>query len=91
MHADICTIPNNRTVAYARIVINHCPQKADPNRVRITVRGNLTDYPFELTSLNTLPLWSLPKSYGIVSLAPRTPALLAPILKTVPQDTPGLI
>jgi hypothetical protein len=49
-HADICNIPSDRTVTYARIVINHHPQKEDPNRVRITVGGNLIDYPFELTT-----------------------------------------
>jgi hypothetical protein len=32
-------------------VIDHRPQKDDPNRVRITVGGNLIDYPFELTTL----------------------------------------
>ncbi len=31
-------------------MIDHCPQKEDPNHVRITVRGNLNDYPFELTT-----------------------------------------
>jgi len=49
-HADICKIPQDRTVTYARIVIDHRPQKEDPNRVRITVGGNLIDYPFELTT-----------------------------------------
>jgi hypothetical protein len=49
-HADICLIPKDRTVTYARIVIDHCPQKEDPNRVQITVGGNLIDYPFELTT-----------------------------------------
>jgi hypothetical protein len=49
-HADICKIPQDRTVTYARIVIDHRPQKEDPNRVCITVGGNLIDYPFELTS-----------------------------------------
>jgi hypothetical protein len=50
LQADICAIPSNRTVTYARIVIDHCPQKEDPNRVCITVGGNLIDYPFELTT-----------------------------------------
>jgi hypothetical protein len=50
LHADICNIPSNRTVAYAHIVIDHCPQKEDPNHVCITVRGNLINYLFELTS-----------------------------------------
>ena len=49
-HADICKIPKDRTVTYARIVIDHRPLKEDPNRVRITVGGNLIDYPFELTT-----------------------------------------
>jgi hypothetical protein len=49
-HADICKIPQDRTVTYARIVIDHRPQKEDPNPVRITVGGNLIDYPFELTT-----------------------------------------
>jgi len=50
LHADICKIPMGRTVTYARIVIDHRPQKEDPNHVRITVGGNLIDYPFELTT-----------------------------------------
>jgi hypothetical protein len=49
-HSEICTIPQDRTVTYARIVIDHRPQKEDPNRVRITVGGNLIKYPFELTT-----------------------------------------
>jgi hypothetical protein len=48
-HSDICKIPQDRTVTYARIVIDHRTQKEDPNRVRITVGGNLIDYLFELT------------------------------------------
>eukprot|EP00804_Cyclotella_cryptica_P010472 CCRYP_012303-RA/>CCRYP_012303-RA protein AED:0.45 eAED:0.14 QI:0/0/0/0.6/1/1/5/0/1176 len=40
-----------RTVTYGRIVIDFHPQKADPNRVRITAGGNLIkDYPGELTT-----------------------------------------
>jgi hypothetical protein len=45
LHADICNIPSDRAVTYARIVIDHCPQKEDPNRERITVRGNLISLP----------------------------------------------
>ena len=47
---EITSIPKDRTVTYARIVVDHRPQKDDPNRVRITVGGNLIDYPFELTT-----------------------------------------
>ena len=40
-HEDIANIPRGRTVTYGRIVIDYRPQKADPNRVRITAGGNL--------------------------------------------------
>eukprot|EP00804_Cyclotella_cryptica_P025030 CCRYP_015953-RB/>CCRYP_015953-RB protein AED:0.31 eAED:0.30 QI:0/0/0/1/0/0.33/3/0/681 len=50
-HDDIANIPKGRTVTYGRIVIYFRPQKADPNRVRITAGGNLIkDYPGELTT-----------------------------------------
>ncbi len=55
-HAEICLIPANRMITYARIVIDHRPQKDDPNRIRITtvtVGGNLINYPFELTTHTT--------------------------------------
>ena len=37
-------------VTYARIVVDSRPQKDDLNRVRITVGGNLIEYPGELTT-----------------------------------------
>jgi hypothetical protein len=43
-------IPKDCTVTYARIVINHCPQKDDPNQVHITVGSNLINYPYKLTT-----------------------------------------
>jgi len=49
-HDEIKKIPKDRTITYARIVVDYRPQKDDPNRVRITVGGNLIDYPFELTT-----------------------------------------
>ena len=42
---EIKQISKDRTVTYARIVVDYQPQKDDPNRVRITVGGNLIDYP----------------------------------------------
>ncbi len=30
-HNDIASIPKDRTVNYARIVVDYCPQKKDPN------------------------------------------------------------
>eukprot|EP00804_Cyclotella_cryptica_P028165 CCRYP_011030-RA/>CCRYP_011030-RA protein AED:0.16 eAED:0.16 QI:0/0/0/1/0.25/0/5/0/1115 len=49
-HEEIKQIPKDRTVTYARIVVNYRPQKDDPNRVRITVGRNLINYPDELTT-----------------------------------------
>ena len=49
-HKQIRNIPNDRTVTYARIVIDYQPQKNNPNQVRITAGGNLIEYPYELTT-----------------------------------------
>ncbi len=43
--SDIPNIPKDRVITYARVVINHCPQKADPNQIQITAGGNLINYP----------------------------------------------
>ena len=55
---EIKQIPKDRTVTYARIVVDYCPQKDDPNRVRITVGGNLINYPGELTTHRTADLFT---------------------------------
>ena len=52
-HNEIQNIPKDQTITYACIVINHLPQKEDPNRVCITMGGNLINYPFELTMRTT--------------------------------------
>jgi hypothetical protein len=52
-HKEIRLIPANQRVMYTRIVIDYWPQKDDPNRVRITVGGNLINYQFELTTRTT--------------------------------------
>eukprot|EP00804_Cyclotella_cryptica_P000090 CCRYP_013749-RA/>CCRYP_013749-RA protein AED:0.16 eAED:0.11 QI:0/0/0/1/0/0/3/0/1031 len=49
-HDEIKQIPCHRTITYARIVVNYRPQKDNPNRVHITVGGNLINYPGELTT-----------------------------------------
>ena len=49
-HEEIKCIPGDITVTYACIVVDFRTQKTDPNRVRITVGGNLIDYPYELTT-----------------------------------------
>ncbi len=48
--ANIPNIPTNQTVTYANVVVNHPPPKEDPNQIRITVGGNLINYPGELTT-----------------------------------------
>jgi hypothetical protein len=47
---QVASIPSDRTVTYANIVVDYREQKADPNRVRITAGGNLITYPGELTT-----------------------------------------
>jgi hypothetical protein len=47
---DIPNIPKDRIVAYARVVVNHCPQKTDPNHIRINAGGNLINYPGKLAT-----------------------------------------
>ena len=49
-HDKIDNIPANQTVTYAHFFVIYRPQKADPNRVRITAGGNLINYPEELTT-----------------------------------------
>ena len=49
-HEQILRIPKDKVVTYGRIVVDYIPQKADPNRVRITAGGNLITYPGKLTT-----------------------------------------
>ena len=46
----VSKIPGDRTVTYARIVVDDRAQTDDPNRVRITISGNLIIYPDKLTT-----------------------------------------
>jgi hypothetical protein len=52
-HKEIRYIPLDQMVSYARIGIDHRPQKEDPNRIGITVGGNFINHPFELTTQTT--------------------------------------
>jgi hypothetical protein len=46
----IAKIPKNQTVTYARVLVDFRPQKADPHCIRITVGGNLINYPGKLST-----------------------------------------
>ncbi len=47
-------IPNDRrkVVTYGRISVSYRPQKQEPNRTRLTVGGNLIDYPGDVSTPN---------------------------------------
>ena len=49
-HDEIRDIPPDKKVTYARIVVDYRPQKYDPNRVRLTVGGNLLNVPGDLST-----------------------------------------
>ena len=55
---EISTIPKDRVVTYARVVVDYRPQKEDPNRVRTTSGGNLINHPFKLTTRTDDPTTS---------------------------------
>ncbi len=48
--SDVPNIPRDRVVMYAWVVVDHRPQKVDPNQIRITTGGNLIHYPGKLTT-----------------------------------------
>jgi hypothetical protein len=43
-------VPKNRTVTYAHFVCDYRPQKTEPERTRLTVGGNLIDYPGDVAT-----------------------------------------
>jgi hypothetical protein len=43
-------IPEGRRATYVNIVVDIRPQKSEPHRVRMTVGGNLIDYPYEVST-----------------------------------------
>eukprot|EP00957_Ditylum_brightwellii_P035239 2672501-Ditylum_brightwellii.AAC.1 len=43
-------VPGGHVVTYAQIVVGYCPQKADPNRVRLTAGGDCIDYPWDVST-----------------------------------------
>ncbi len=57
-HSEIPHIPKDRTVTYARVVVEFCPQKADPYQICITARGKLINYPGKLSTQTADPTTS---------------------------------
>jgi hypothetical protein len=49
-HTQIPLIPKNQTVTHVRMVVDFQPQKANLHRIWITARGNLINYPGELST-----------------------------------------
>ena len=49
-HYEIRDMSPDKTVTYARIVVDYRTQKSDPNRVRLTVGGNLPNVPGDLST-----------------------------------------
>ena len=45
----ITKVPRHKRPTYARFICSFCPQKPEPYRTRITVGGNLIDYPGNLS------------------------------------------
>jgi hypothetical protein len=85
-HNEIRHIPKDQTVTYARTVIDHWPQKEDPNCVRITINENLINYPFELTK-HTIDMVSSKLLWNSTISMPGAPFAGANI-KNMYLDTP---
>ncbi len=68
---DILNIPKDCVVTYARVVINHCPQKTDPNRITITAGLNLINYLGELMT-QTADITTLKLHWNSVLSTPIT-------------------
>ena len=54
-HEKIRDIPPEKTVTYARIVVDHRLQKSDPNCVRLTVGDNILNVPGDLITTTMVP------------------------------------
>jgi hypothetical protein len=39
------TVPKGKVITYGRFVVDICPKKSETHRVRLTVGGNLIQYP----------------------------------------------
>jgi hypothetical protein len=46
-------VPHSQTVTYGLIVVSLRPQKAEGERTRLTIGGNLIDYPGDVSTKTT--------------------------------------
>ena len=67
---EIKLIPKDKTITYARIVVDVRPQKTDPNRVRLTVGGNLIKIPGDISTA-TADLITIKILWNSVSSTPN--------------------
>jgi hypothetical protein len=44
------TVPNGKVITYGRFVVDICPNKSETHRVRLTVGGNLIQYPDDVST-----------------------------------------
>ncbi len=87
-HAEIPDIPKDRTVTYAQVVVDFCPQKADPHQIRITAGGNLINYPGKL-SMRTADLTTSKLMWNSMLSTPGSKYMCLDIRKvylTAPMD-----
>eukprot|EP00957_Ditylum_brightwellii_P203079 15333128-Ditylum_brightwellii.AAC.1 len=47
----VTDMPNGQQATYGRIVVYYRPQKADPNKIKLTVGGNRVDYTYNASTL----------------------------------------
>ena len=87
---DIPNILKNRVVTYARVVVDHRPQKADPNHIQIIAGSNLINYPGGLTT-RTVDITTSKLHCNSVLSTPNTKYMCLDIKKILPFGPPQLI
>jgi hypothetical protein len=70
-HADIPKIPKNQTVTYACMLVNVCPQKAEPHIIQITAGRNLINYLGKLSTCTANLSWECRPHVGNMSATCR--------------------
>jgi hypothetical protein len=87
-HNEIKRIPSDRTVTYARVVVDFFPQKADPHQIQITAGGNLINYPGKLQCKP--PISPYQNLCGIAYKAQKAPSTCVWISKISTSQLPWI-